>query len=243
MMETIGDRLKTIRLERGLTQEQLGKIAGVGKMAISKIESGRTKSPEAITIEPICRKLGYSFQWLMSGNGEKRTLSDGGPKVVRIPAYEIEAVEDGENFDPEREIWVQGVDIEVSAGPGRVVPEFVPTSYRQRFTLKWLRDVGAKAEDLRVLRVVGDSMEPLVYEGDKVTIDLARKKVESGRVYVIVSGGEAKVKRLFRSADGRIRIVSDNADKTKYPDEYVGQDDDGFLVIGRVVDKSGRGGL
>nr|WP_053093931.1 helix-turn-helix transcriptional regulator [Streptococcus sp. X13SY08] len=37
-----GNRLKTIRLENGLTQENLGKLIGVGKVTISKWESGMT---------------------------------------------------------------------------------------------------------------------------------------------------------------------------------------------------------
>lgn len=226
----------------GAKNVDLANLLGVEPSFISQLKTKRKLLPADKAVK-MAEFLGVQPEAISEAYEIMARAGGAPPRIVRIPAYEIEAVENDENFDPEKEIWVQGVDIEVSAGPGRVVPEFVPTSYRQRFTLKWLRDVGAKAEDLRVLRVVGDSMEPLVYEGDKVTIDLARKKVESGRVYVIVSGGEAKVKRLFRSADGRIRIVSDNADKAKYPDEYVGQDDDGFLVIGRVVDKSGRGGL
>lgn len=162
---------------------------------------------------------------------------------VLIPAYEIEAVEDDEGFDASREVWVQGIDIEVSAGDGALVPEFIDTRYRQRFTLDWLRRVGAKPEDLRVMRVRGDSMERTVFDGDKVVLNMGDKKIVSNHVYVVLVGDEAKVKRLFRAADGRIRVVSDNSDKATYPDEYVDASSDRFLVIGRVVDKSGPGGL
>lgn len=44
----------------------------MSKQAISQIEKGATKSPEASTLEPICRKTGFSLHWLMTGKGPKR---------------------------------------------------------------------------------------------------------------------------------------------------------------------------
>lgn len=38
-MGLLGDMIKKARLERGLTQEQLGKLVGVGKAQISKLEN------------------------------------------------------------------------------------------------------------------------------------------------------------------------------------------------------------
>ncbi|MFT3790792.1 MAG: hypothetical protein QM741_06890 [Rudaea sp.] len=51
------------------------------------------------------------------------------------------------------------------------------------------------------------------------------------------------MKRLFRLADGRVRIVSDNPDKTLYPDEFVEFDVEGFTVLGKVVERKGTKGL
>ena len=44
---TIGERLKRLRIEKGLTQEEVGKILGVTKGAIQKYENGinNKKSP------------------------------------------------------------------------------------------------------------------------------------------------------------------------------------------------------
>jgi phage repressor protein C with HTH and peptisase S24 domain len=45
-------------------------------------------------------------------------------------------------------------------------------------------------------------------------------------------------------ADGRLRVVSDNPDKTKYPDEFIEGDDlNNILIIGQVIHKMGEGGL
>lgn len=41
---TVGQRLKRLRLEKGLTQEELGKILGITKGAVQKYESGQIKN-------------------------------------------------------------------------------------------------------------------------------------------------------------------------------------------------------
>ena len=50
-MEVLGDIIKSVRKERHLTQEQLGKLIGVQKSQISKLE----RSARNVTIETIIR--------------------------------------------------------------------------------------------------------------------------------------------------------------------------------------------
>lgn len=52
-MEILGEKLKKMRLERNLTQEQLGKLIGVQKAQISKLENGASSATVA-TILSIC---------------------------------------------------------------------------------------------------------------------------------------------------------------------------------------------
>ena len=55
-MEILGEKLKRIRKEKNLTQEQLGKLIGVQKAQISKIESGAS-SATISTITKVFRAL------------------------------------------------------------------------------------------------------------------------------------------------------------------------------------------
>lgn len=50
-MEVLGDMIKSIRKERELTQEQLGKLIGVQKSQISKLE----RNTKNVTIETILK--------------------------------------------------------------------------------------------------------------------------------------------------------------------------------------------
>ena len=55
-MELLGEKLKKIRKEKNLTQEQLGKLIGVQKAQISKLESGAS-SATISTITKVFRAL------------------------------------------------------------------------------------------------------------------------------------------------------------------------------------------
>ncbi|MGB0880896.1 MAG: helix-turn-helix domain-containing protein [Polaribacter sp.] len=50
-MEIIGDLIKKVRLERNMTQEELGKLIGVQRAQISKLENNTTN----VTIETILK--------------------------------------------------------------------------------------------------------------------------------------------------------------------------------------------
>jgi len=88
---------------------------------------------------------------------------------------------------------------------------------------------------LRAARVRGDSMSPLLHDGD--TVVLVRDPEARDGMCVIVLGGEVMVKRVQWAPAGRLRIVSENP---AYAPIEVGPDDD-VRVIGRVVMRMQRG--
>ena len=53
----IGQKIKKARLERGLTQQELGSIVGVQKSAIAKYESGRVVNIKRSTLQKIAKAL------------------------------------------------------------------------------------------------------------------------------------------------------------------------------------------
>ncbi|MBI3510482.1 MAG: helix-turn-helix transcriptional regulator [Bacteroidetes bacterium] len=68
-LEVLGDMIKKVRIERNLTQEQLGKLVGVQKAQISKLENNATN----VTMETILRvfnalKAKLSFKVVLHNN-------------------------------------------------------------------------------------------------------------------------------------------------------------------------------
>ena len=66
---TQGERVKVIRKSLGLTLEKFGEKLGVGKTAISLIESGKNNLTEQMA-KAICREFKVNYIWLTTGEGE-----------------------------------------------------------------------------------------------------------------------------------------------------------------------------
>jgi transcriptional regulator with XRE-family HTH domain len=70
-METMGDRIRTLRMARGLTQEQLGERIGVSKVAVSQWETGSTSNVRLRTFLALCEELSTSPHYLIFGPGQQ----------------------------------------------------------------------------------------------------------------------------------------------------------------------------
>lgn len=65
----IGDRIKQLRKALGLTQEELGRIAGISKAAVSAWERERSK-PDTDSLLALERKKRVNIEWVRTGKGE-----------------------------------------------------------------------------------------------------------------------------------------------------------------------------
>jgi transcriptional regulator with XRE-family HTH domain len=64
IMEQVGFRIRTIREERGLSQEELGALAGLHRAYIGQIERGE-KNIGVKNLEKIAKALGVSAKVLL----------------------------------------------------------------------------------------------------------------------------------------------------------------------------------
>ena len=120
-----------------------------------------------------------------------------------------------------------------SAGPGALGAEELPIG-AFRFSARWLRDQGLDARMLSAIRVIGDSMEGTLRDGDEILVDRTPRAWRDG-VHVVRAGDALLVKRLDLSRPGVVTLVSDNP---AYRPQELARDE--VEVIGRVVWKSGR---
>ena len=68
-----GQRIKTLRIEKGLTQEELGEKLGLDKGTVSKMERGEN-APTAKTLIALREIFGVSTDWILTGKGLKHPL-------------------------------------------------------------------------------------------------------------------------------------------------------------------------
>ncbi len=138
-------------------------------------------------------------------------------------------------------VLIPFIDAALSAGPG-VQNHTEEVRDLHQYTASWVAKRGLLVPALRRVKIVGDSMRPTLWDGDVALVNTAEKRITNGKVYAYLIDGEARVKRLWKQFDGKIRVSSDNPDKSQYPDEFLTPDTMPEM-IGRVVDRSGGADL
>lgn len=74
----MNERIRILRKELGLSQEDFGKRVGVSNTAISKLEKGERNITEQMILS-ICREFRVNYFWLTEGKGE---MFSGTPQTV-----------------------------------------------------------------------------------------------------------------------------------------------------------------
>lgn len=69
-----GRRVKTLRLERRMSQERLGLMAGLDRTYISQTEAGR-RNVTLVTIHKLADALGVEVASLFAGSGDDMGLT------------------------------------------------------------------------------------------------------------------------------------------------------------------------
>lgn len=130
-------------------------------------------------------------------------------------------------------VEVPRLALDASAGPGAFAGEEAPFD-TFRFSARWLRAQGFDPGALSAIAVAGDSMEPLLRDGDEILVDTSPRPLRDG-IHVVRVGEALMVKRVQSGIPGRIVLESENPAyrPIELPPEEV-------QVIGRVVWKGGR---
>lgn len=64
----MNERIKSIRISNGLSQEDFGNRIGIKRSSVSLLESGKN-SPADRTVKLICQEFGINEHWLRTGEG------------------------------------------------------------------------------------------------------------------------------------------------------------------------------
>lgn len=181
-----------------------------------------------ISLARLSRVLGrnpaYLQQFMQRGTPRMLAEADRGrlARYLDVP----ESVLGGPGGRGEGLVAVARLDVDASAGPGRIVQDRAAAPHLLSESL--LRLLGVRPAAASIIRVAGDSMEPLLHDGDEILVDHDRTAPGAG-VFVLRLDGELMVKRLRRAVGG-IEVVSDNP---AYPPRCVTPAR--IAVVGQVV--------
>ncbi|MCP4109104.1 MAG: helix-turn-helix domain-containing protein [Desulfobacteraceae bacterium] len=188
-MEKIGERIKKVRKEHGLTQKAFGELIGAKWYRIKDLESGKIKKFSLSEAKIIEIKLGINHDWLLTGEGEmlkepmvedncniymsrKSPVKQAAPNIYPVPLISwVRAAE-----APETQEWlpdkIQGIV----------------------YTFK---KVGKRAF---ALKVKGDSMADRYSPGDIIIVDPDRE-CRTGVPCVILVNNKATFKIFMNDGD------------------------------------------
>ncbi len=96
----------------------------------------------------------------------------------------------------------------------------------------WVDRRGFHPGTLIALTVVGESMEPNLYEGDVVVVNTSDTAMKDGAVFAFNYDGEAVIKRLVKER-GDWWLFSDNVDQARHRPKGCRSGE--CIIIGRVV--------
>jgi len=102
----------------------------------------------------------------------------------------------------------------------------------------FLTEFRVKKENLAVVKVVGDSMDPTLRDGERVVVDISRKEFIDNRVFALTTKNHAWAKRLRITPNGE-RWSSDNEEYRQYDDE-LNSSKSTIVLLGLVLYSLGR---
>jgi lambda repressor-like predicted transcriptional regulator len=103
----------------------------------------------------------------------------------------------------------------------------------------WIARAKVCTENLALLEAQGDTMAPLIRDGDLLVVDLSDREIADGSVFVVRYGGALRSRRIDLRYDGSLILRCE--DQARYPDELVPRADRDrhVQVIGRVLWRAG----
>lgn len=241
-MESI---LKTKRLEKNMTLEEVGNLVGVGKSTVRKWENGMIENMGRDKIVALSKALNISPLEILGMDENPALESDistiynqlAPPRQAKVYNFadrqlreQKYGVADAGKIVPLKPRKKIPVDIygRLSAGGG---------AYNDKSVIETVEVDSAPSKYDMAFIVSGNSMEPMFEDGEVVFVN-ETQDVFNGQIAAIEINNEAFIKKIYLE-DKRMRLVSLNTDikadgSRLYPDFYADECDNLF-VIGRVI--------
>lgn len=187
-----------------INQAELAKIMKVTPVTVSQWITGKTE-PKLANLQILSDFFDVDFGWLCTGLHQSCVKLNSDSPCVSIPYYN---------------------DVVASAGTGRV-------TFNEEFVSIDTNVIPlSKARNSVCIRVGGNSMEPVLYDGSIIIIDLKDTNIRDGDMYVFRQADAIRVKAAAYCSTGVI-FKSYNSE---YKDElYTFPSLKDIEILGRVI--------
>jgi phage repressor protein C with HTH and peptisase S24 domain len=191
----LGERIQERREHLELTQENIARHFDIALEDVQQWESGAVP-PTGRTLRELRILLKCSLQWLLTGEAaqpaapEPSPLAEAPPKYAPVPFIAMRAGATGQRY----------LESEALGSP-------------KYFEEQLIRELRAQPTDLRAVEIEGESMEPLLRNGDQVLVDTRKTSVVEPGLFVVFDGDGLVckwVERMHGSSERMLRFKSEN---------------------------------
>lgn len=207
---SFGENLKKIMAEKSMTAETIAKRMGVSRGTITHWSNSIRFPKSDELIYSLASVLGVSEQELFDPNNKRY------------------------GRQPDNIILIDKLDMRAGAGSAG----FVDVPYEgQKMAVDKLIINGLNPKYLKVIEVVGDSMEPEFQEGDIALLDMVYGRdtfTKIGGIYVVRVNDVVYIKKVEFLPDGKLKLISINKD---YGDMLPHEQGYDYEILGKVCGK------
>lgn len=207
----MGQKIYNLRIQKGLTLEELGNMVGVGKSTVRKWENGIIANMKRDKILKVSEVLGTTPAYLMGWNEENKIASN--------------------SKEPPSAITINVLGRVAAGIPLEAIEEIIDTEE--------ISQEMASCGEFFGLQIHGDSMEPRICEGD-VVIVRKQDDAESGDIVIaLVNGNDATCKRLMKYTGG-ISLIALNSKYEPLMFSNKDIETKPVRILGKVVELRGK---
>lgn len=207
---TLGDRIMESRGDS--SRDNFASRLNIHPQTLRKYEINE-RIPPADFILNLCETFFISYEWLITGRGSMSQSNQASPSASGV-------------------VFVPLVRARLSGGNGSFEVE-ADVEDRYAFRGEWLSRKGSPGR-MVLMKVVGDSMEPEIREGDMVLIDQAQQEVLAGGIYAVGIEDVVMVKQLD-TMPGKLVLRSFNPRYQPMEAPLAGDLVGTVRIIGRVI--------
>ncbi|VUS33313.1 XRE family transcriptional regulator [Klebsiella spallanzanii] len=217
----IGNRIRELRLAKGLKIADLADAVGIDGANISRVETGKQKSFTEQSLKKYANALGVSVAELFTPGenaitvykNSKEQHQTGDSSVYRVEILDVNASAGGG--------FIQGSD---------VIDVIRSIEYNSERAIAMFG--GRSSDQVKVINVRGDSMAETIEPGDLIFVDISVHDFDGDGIYVFGFDDKIYVKRLQMIPD-QLLVISDNP---KYREWSVDKSNEHrFYIYGKVM--------
>lgn len=208
------NKIKEIRVKNNLTAQDVANMLKMSQSNYTKIENGQQKLTLE-TADKITKIFNVDISDLISSSEDVQI-----PNIMRTKRQNDDFAE------------IEILSATASCGNG-IECMMNEVTGKHLISMNAFREITyGKPENIKILPIRGDSMQPTINNNDYVWVDMSVKSPTGDGLYLLCIRSELFVKRIrFDFIHNRATILSDNS---MYPPLET-DDPDGIKVLGKII--------